>query len=114
MGSASGLSARVLRNSNRRSFVRGFCRGPREFVKWENSYTPEEWWRGPWKDFWRASGSPSAKKILGKIWKLRSADTVVTQQTPMSLQPSRDQPRPKTADALRGLLVISPKGQVQF
>ena len=32
----------------------------------------------------------------------------------MSLEPSRDQHRPKTADALRGLLVVSPKGPIQF
>lgn len=31
----------------------------------------------------------------------------------MALEPSRDQP-PKPADALRGLLVVSPKGLVQF
>src|ERR1700686_4353142 len=32
----------------------------------------------------------------------------------MALEPSCDQPRPKAADTLRGLLVVSPKGLIQF
>src|SRR6202011_4454557 len=48
------------------------------------------------------------------IRKLRSADTVVTQQTPMALEPSLDQLRPESADALRGVLIASPDGLIRF
>jgi DNA-binding CsgD family transcriptional regulator len=52
-------------------------------------------------------------KSLGKIQKLQSANTVVTHDR-MSLEPSREQTRPKQVDALRGLLVVSPNGLIQF
>ncbi len=52
-------------------------------------------------------------KSLGKIQKLQSANTVVTNDL-MSLEPSREQTRPKQVDALRGLLVVSPNGLIQF